>query len=252
MEESSFRHNDYDWVDEDTEDGYTEQTNSTVSEIMQDFTQFRGKPYKDLTLEDLNDVEFKTIDEVDTFYSYYSLAKGFSMRRHKLDKNRTRTKVIRRELVCSRQGVRKESFPSKPLIEEQCPVGCDDFIKRRESGNHDFNEEIPAGKIRRTTRVHCPACLIVRLCPKRGVYYAAEFRTEHNHPLASPEHRHFLRSHRHVGQQQLIMGHIQQCMQTSVQRVFQMATLHPFLNRPATPATVVIMKLKVHRQSPLL
>ncbi|PRQ47517.1 hypothetical protein RchiOBHm_Chr2g0100541 [Rosa chinensis] len=38
---------------------------------MQDFTLFRGKPYQDLTLDDLKEVEFNTIEEVNRFYNYY-------------------------------------------------------------------------------------------------------------------------------------------------------------------------------------
>lgn len=50
----------------------------------------------------------------------------------------------------------------------------------------------------RLTRGNCLASLTVRLCKERDVYYASEFTTEHNHDLARPEHRHFLRSHRKV------------------------------------------------------
>lgn len=55
----------------------------------------------------MNDVEFNSIDEVDQFYSFYSLATGFSIRKNKLDKNRAGTLVLIRQLVCSKEGVRR-------------------------------------------------------------------------------------------------------------------------------------------------
>lgn len=47
-----------------------------------DYLHYRGKKYEDLQLQDLNEVEFRTVDEVDQFYAYYSLALGFSVRKH--------------------------------------------------------------------------------------------------------------------------------------------------------------------------
>ncbi|KAK9931104.1 hypothetical protein M0R45_018399 [Rubus argutus] len=73
----------------------------------QEFMEYRGKPFKDLTFDDLRDVEFGTIAEVDEFYSYYSLATGFSMRKRRCDKNRAGTLVLCRQLVCSKQGQRR-------------------------------------------------------------------------------------------------------------------------------------------------
>ncbi|KAK9929341.1 hypothetical protein M0R45_026443 [Rubus argutus] len=49
---------------------------------------FRGKNYEELQLVNLNGVEFRDIDEVDTFYSYYSLAMDFSVRKQKMDKDK--------------------------------------------------------------------------------------------------------------------------------------------------------------------
>ncbi|KAK9931103.1 hypothetical protein M0R45_018398 [Rubus argutus] len=40
--------------------------------------------------------------------------------------------------------------------------------------------------------------MTVKLCKDRGVYYVSEFTTFHNHKLAKPKHRHFMRSHRKV------------------------------------------------------
>jgi hypothetical protein len=51
-------------------------TPPTENEVPDDLLQYRAKPYKDLTLGDLKDVAFESIEEVDQFYFYYSLAKG--------------------------------------------------------------------------------------------------------------------------------------------------------------------------------
>lgn len=129
-----------------------EQTQTTELEQPDDCLNFRGKAYKDLTFEDMNDVEFRSIDEVDQFYSFYSLATGFSMRKNKLDKNRAGTLVLRRQLVCSKEGVRRGSEVRQPDVEQR------------------------STKSRRITRENCPASLTVRLCTERGVYYVSELQ----------------------------------------------------------------------------
>ncbi|XP_040375220.1 uncharacterized protein LOC112196910 isoform X2 [Rosa chinensis] len=102
MEDSGLQDHCKNSVSEDLND-HMEDTNGTPDEEFDDRILFKGKPYKDLTLEDLRGVEFKSVEDVDRFYSYYSLAMGFSMRKFKLDKNRSGTQFNRRVLVCSKQ-----------------------------------------------------------------------------------------------------------------------------------------------------
>lgn len=47
----------------------TEVTDNMDDEVT-DCLHFQGKKYEDLVLEDLEKVEFKSVDEVDQFYSY--------------------------------------------------------------------------------------------------------------------------------------------------------------------------------------
>ncbi|KAL6199362.1 hypothetical protein ACLB2K_029146 [Fragaria x ananassa] len=181
----------------DSSDEEIEYSNLIKEAEMQDCTRYRGKLYKDLTLEDLKEVEFNSIEEVDKFYSYYSLAKGFSVRKYKLDKNRSGTLVIRRQLVCSKQGKRKESAPNS---HQQGSKGKHDNCQHCQQdlmGEKNISWQNPHKKqcTRRTTRINCPASFTVRLCTKRGVYYASKFITEHNHALGRHEHRQFRRSH---------------------------------------------------------
>ncbi|KAK9932636.1 hypothetical protein M0R45_019863 [Rubus argutus] len=85
-----------------TDDGHDEATYCL---------HYKGKKYEDLVLEDLEGVEFKSIDEVDQFYSHYSLATSFSVRKHKTDKN-SEQNFRRRQLLCSRAGERR-TYASK-------------------------------------------------------------------------------------------------------------------------------------------
>ncbi|KAM5585610.1 hypothetical protein ABKV19_004813 [Rosa sericea] len=213
MEESGLRYtdrqyynsgmypNDEEGSSTDNSDEEIEYTNLMEEAEMQDCTRYRGKLYKDLKLEDLKEVEFNSIEEVDKFYSYYSLAKGFSVRKQKLDKNRAGL-VIRRQLVCSKQGKRRA--PKDSISHQQGSKGKQDNCQLSSIGNCQQNSTNISGQnphkkqcteTRRATRVNCPASFVVRFCTKRRVYYASEFITEHNHALGRPEHRQFRRSH---------------------------------------------------------
>ena len=176
----------------------------------QDCTRFRGKAYKDLTFDDLVDVEFETIEEVENFYSCYSFAKGFSMRKGRLDKNRAGTLVLRRDLYCSKEGLRDLSGKKYTIDEEAnfevdtygIPMNMKENHGMANSSGHNSNKK-RARSVRRESRDNCPAKLTVRRCKTRGVYYVAEFITEHSHSLTRPEHRHFEKSHRHVRESDL-------------------------------------------------
>lgn len=155
-----------------------------------DCLHFKGKNYEDLVLEDLEGVEFKSVEEVDQFYSYYSLATGFSVRKHKADKN-SEQKIRRRQLLCSREGERRSHASKKQKLST-------DRDNCREDISCQSQTQTNAALSRRVTRCKCPARFTALLCKTRGVYYASEFVTEHNHDLVRPEHVRFLRSHRKV------------------------------------------------------
>lgn len=111
-------------VDDSTSDcsdsgDYMAYNDSLQEDEAQECMEYRGKPSKVLTLDDLREVEFCTISEVEQFYSYYSLAKGFSMRKYRCDKNRAGTLVLCRQLICSNQCQRRGSDPKEEDGEEQ-------------------------------------------------------------------------------------------------------------------------------------
>lgn len=205
MDDSGLRFSDFkyhdSWSMSDDEDmdldmsreGDTEvkraQTPNNVEEEMHDCLHFRGKKYEELQLVDLDGMEFQNINEVDKFYNYYALAMGFSVRKFKMDKNAAGI-VVRRQLVCSKEGVRKVQTSAKNNTVKQNTNGKQDVIGENNPKKQKCS--------RRTTRENCPASFIVRRCHTRGVYYATEFITEHNHQLVISEHARFLRSHRNV------------------------------------------------------
>ncbi|XP_062006086.1 protein FAR1-RELATED SEQUENCE 5-like [Rosa rugosa] len=174
----------------ENEDSYSDdktfETNITEGGETVDCTMFRGKPYKGLTFEDLKDVRFDTIEEADKFYLMYSVAKGFSMRKHKLDWNRPKTYVARREL----------GNPDKRV---RTSLGVDNDTS---VGTYDVEKKV-CSRTRRISRRKCPARLTVIYCPQSGAYYASAFITAHNHRLARHEHRQFLRSNQKVADHDL-------------------------------------------------
>lgn len=186
---------------------------------MIDCSNFKGKAYKDLTLEDMNDVQFNNIDEVDQFYSFYSLAIGFSLRKNKLDKNRAGTLVLIRHLVYSQEGVRRGFEVRRPDVEVQSQQPVDEsnwqdgrqnndpLVKRTVGQRRNSRQKIGQKKgtqCRRITRGNCPTSFTVRLCIERGVYYVSKFVTVHNHDLFIVDDRQFLRSHRKVSESDVV------------------------------------------------
>lgn len=111
---------------------------------------------------DLDGVEFQNINEVEKIYSYFSLALGFSLRKFKMDKNAAGI-VVRRQLVCSKQGVRKVQGSWKNNTVKQNTDGKQDVIGKN---NHKKQK-----CSRRATRENCPTSFIVRRCHTRGVFY---------------------------------------------------------------------------------
>lgn len=112
---------------------------------------------------------------------------GFSVRKHKADKNNDGS-IRRRQLLCSRQGQQSSKTSKKKR-----------FCNNADNVNDVVSQQskLPPAS-RRVTRCNCPAKLTAHLSKTGGVYHATEFVTEHNHDLVRPEHVRFLRSHRHV------------------------------------------------------
>ncbi|KAM5578706.1 protein FAR1-RELATED SEQUENCE 5-like, partial [Rosa sericea] len=192
-----------------------------------DCLHFNGKKYEDLRSSDMIGVEFSSVEAVDTFYAYYSLAMGFSFRKEKLCRNAAQV-VVRRQLVCSKEGERKKrgkpdpSFASeiiscaqnlspphgtkpvckrktvnqKPIVEDADTRSMKRSGKQFGDGEHEKKGRRPPQ--RNITRGNCQARITARRCKESGVFCVVQFITEHNHALATAEFVPFLRSHRKV------------------------------------------------------
>ncbi|KAL6141760.1 hypothetical protein ACLB2K_060047 [Fragaria x ananassa] len=145
-------------------------------------TMFNGKHYRDLTLDDLKNVVFKSVDEAEKFYLYYSVAKGFSMRKHKLGWNSKKTLII-----CRQMEGEKDKAMRIPVVNDS-NISCS---KKK-------NVQPVCSRSRRLSRKHCSARITVNFDSKRGGYYVSSFKTEHNHPLTQPIHTPFIRANRGV------------------------------------------------------
>ncbi|XP_062011542.1 putative protein FAR1-RELATED SEQUENCE 10 [Rosa rugosa] len=147
--------------------------------------RYKGKKYEDLQFSDMNGIFFRSVEDVERFYAYHSIAKGFSVRKSKSDKDRG-GQIFRRSLCCSKEGWRKVQNPKKRTK----VVGS--------VSSQGKNKEQPGIK-RMVTRCGCPARLTVLRCNKTGSFYVSQFDTDHNHALVQKEMVHFLRSNRMVG-----------------------------------------------------
>lgn len=96
MEESGMQSTKFEYYDsgsnsnideesaQESSDRQSKDAPHSGSEEVTDCLHYKGQKFEDLQLEDLDGVVFKSIEEVDQFYSYYSLAIGFSVRKHNI------------------------------------------------------------------------------------------------------------------------------------------------------------------------
>lgn len=129
-----------------------------------------GISYRNLTMEDLTEKEFKTVDEAETFYNEYSAAFGFGTRRHGIHRDR-KDNITSRSWVCSKQGTRGAKW---------------------------LNKENRKRSPKKVTRENCPANFAVRFCKEKGAFVVTRLNNNHSHILATQDEVPFIRSHRHV------------------------------------------------------
>ncbi|KAH9698158.1 protein FAR1-RELATED SEQUENCE [Citrus sinensis] len=102
----------------------------------------------------------------------YSRLVSFSVRKNELRRSKSGRTTIRR-WVCNLEEYRAEKYLANDnRVREPRPI----------------------------TRPGCKASFQVNYDNSSGKYTVIEFRTEHNHPLTSPNEVHLLRSHRHVSE----------------------------------------------------
>ncbi|XAR61496.1 hypothetical protein NMG60_11015938 [Bertholletia excelsa] len=121
----------------------------------------------DSNLEPYEGMEFDSEQAARIFYNSYARRVGFSTRVSVYQRSRRDGSIICRQIVCSREGFRREGGENKS--------------KRR----------------RTITRVGCKAQMTVKK-QVSGKWAVTKLVKEHNHELVPPDKVHSLRSHRHV------------------------------------------------------
>ncbi|KAJ8762411.1 hypothetical protein K2173_007571 [Erythroxylum novogranatense] len=121
----------------------------------------------DPILEPFQGLEFDSEQSARIFYNSYARRAGFSTRVSVYQRSRRDGSIICRQIVCSRQGFRRE--PNENRSKRQ----------------------------RTITRVGCKAQLTVKK-QTSGKWLVTKLVKEHNHELVPPDMVHRLRSHRHV------------------------------------------------------
>ncbi|CAL1406638.1 unnamed protein product [Linum trigynum] len=106
-------------------------------------------------------------DEAYNLYNSYALRLGFSVRRGRYRYSGKTGKIIQREFLCSKQGITNDENP------------------------------LELKKVNRLeTRTGCRA--FIRFSIENDVWKVTEFKTTHNHDLATPSERHLLKSGRKI------------------------------------------------------
>ncbi|KAK3232109.1 hypothetical protein Dsin_003990 [Dipteronia sinensis] len=118
-------------------------------------------------LEPYEGMEFDSEQASRIFYNSYARRIGFSTRVSVYQRSRRDGSIICRQIVCSREGFRRE--------------GSENKSKRQ----------------RTITRVGCKAQMTVKK-QSSGKWAVSKLVKEHNHELVPPDKVHCLRSHRHV------------------------------------------------------
>lgn len=149
---------DYD-DDDDFNREFVEEAPSTASH----FSTSNGV----MNLEPYEGMEFDSEQAARIFYNSYARRTGFSTRVSVYQRSRRDGSIICRQIVCSREGFRREGGESKS--------------KRQ----------------RTITRVGCKVQMTVKK-QSSGKWVVSKLVKEHNHELVPPDKVHCLRSHRHV------------------------------------------------------
>ncbi|KAL5579122.1 hypothetical protein UlMin_011564 [Ulmus minor] len=134
-----------------------------------------GKDPSDLLEEDMVGVEFKSVEEAESFYHIYSKIIGFSVRKNQCRKNQAGI-VTTRSWCCSNEGFRRTKYIKNPN-------------RVRE----------PRSEI----RIGCRAMFRVCYSKITKLWVVKEFRANHNHCMATDMQKHFLRSHRKISAAEL-------------------------------------------------
>ncbi|WCJ39766.1 FRS (FAR1 Related Sequences) transcription factor family [Euphorbia peplus] len=132
------------------------------------------KDARSISSPDLNDKEFVSIDQAETFYMLYAMQLGFSVRRKERRVN-TKGLVVNRSWVCSNHG-----------------------FKETKNVKNEKEEGTVGREVRGISRTGCMAKLKITLIKEVGIWVVHTFEASHNHRLAYSFEKPFLRSNRNI------------------------------------------------------
>ncbi|KAK2988174.1 hypothetical protein RJ640_020656 [Escallonia rubra] len=147
----------------DYDDNYVHNMADNSTEVHNFPSSLNGDPI----LNPYEGMEFDSEQAARNFYNSYARRTGFSTRVSVYQRSRRDGSIICRQVVCSREGFRREGGENKS--------------KRQ----------------RTVTRVGCKAQMTVKK-QSSGKWAVTKLVKEHNHNLVPPDKVHCLRSHRHV------------------------------------------------------
>lgn len=174
------------------------------------YAALKGKNMKLLRFEDVKDISFSSLAEADKFYAYYAFVVGFSRRCFKHDKaviNDVEC-VRRRAWCCSKQGYedsaakkkRKKVYETDKLVTEEAANEKEEECEDATALNKKKKKKKMKTALRgiKYSRTGCEAVFQVRLNRRTMEYEVVSFVPDHNHEVAEPYERQFLRSCREV------------------------------------------------------
>ena len=127
-----------------------------------------------LEAEDVENFEFSDLQVAYEFYNFYGKVNGFGIRRHKVGRTRTvEKKILWQTFVCCRHGHRETKYL------------------------HNTDRKMDPKPL---TRCGCQAQLRVHVDGVRNRWYVVLFDDEHNHELLSSKFYGMSRSHRKLGE----------------------------------------------------
>lgn len=137
---------------------------------------------------------FADENEAFDFYNGYAYMVGFSTCKASNYHSRKTDVVTRHTFKCNRW--RKPSDPKEKDLPEVDEV--ENCLQ-----TNTTNPLVKKRKQNKVVYTNCKAEMVITL--KRGFWYITRLNLEHNHPLSPPEERKFLRSHKHMTDQEKLL-----------------------------------------------
>ncbi|XP_050365545.1 protein FAR1-RELATED SEQUENCE 5-like [Argentina anserina] len=190
-------------IDKPGEDNYLEEVRPDKHNS-EWINHLKGKDLTKVSVSDLHNILFKSVDEAEEFYAYYSFVVGFSWKRGRSERKTLNGDEIlwRRCWLCSKERMYRGERNGTKKGSTCDDITCDDadndtfqvFGKKKRKG-------IKRGQ--KYSGTDCKAHLNIKYDKGSGKYVVLSFEPAHNHGLAEVHERHVLRSNRYVDRQDI-------------------------------------------------